>query len=92
MSFVDTGIVAMKTVTLMLGGLITYFAYRASRRTDSVALQALTLGFAVITGGSILAGALNQLADLRLQLSVLIQSVTTALGFAIITYSLYVEE
>lgn len=92
MSFVDTGIVAMKTITLMLGGLITYFAYRASRRTDSVALRALTLGFAVITGGAILAGALNQFAGLRLQLSVLIQSVATALGFAIITYSLYVEE
>ena len=92
MTHVNTAIVAMKTITLLLGGLITYFSFRAYRRTDSVALGALAAGFGVITGGSILAGSLNLLLGVDLQYSVLLQSVATALGFAVITYSVYAEE
>lgn len=92
MTHLNTAIVAMKTITLLLGGLITYFSFRAYRRTRSRALGALAAGFGVITAGSILAGALNLLLSVDLQYSVLLQSVATAVGFAVITYSVYVEE
>lgn len=92
MSHVQTAIVATKTLTLVLGGLITYFAFKAYRRTDSVALRALAIGFGIITVGSIVAGSADVVLGVRLGFSVLLQSVLTLIGFVIITYSLYVTE
>lgn len=92
MAHLDTAIVAMKTVTLLLGGLITYFSLRAFQRTRSRALGALAAGFGIITAGSIIAGAMNLAFQIDLQYSVLLQSVATAIGFSVITYSIYLEE
>ena len=92
MAHLDTAIVAMKTVTLLLGGLITYFSLRAFQRTRSRALGALAAGFGIITAGSIFAGAMNLIFQIDLQYSVLLQSVATAIGFSVITYSIYLEE
>ena len=36
----QVGIVATKTLTLILGGLITYYSYRAYQRTQARELQA----------------------------------------------------
>lgn len=91
MTLVETAIVAAKTVTLLLGSLVTYLAYRAYRRTGSASLRALALGFGVITGGAIVAGGLDQFTSFGLLYGVLVQSTLTALGFAIITYSLRME-
>ena len=82
----------MKTITLILGGLITYFSYIAYKRTTSTALGALAAGFGIITAGSIIAGSINLLLGIDIQYSVLLQSIATASGFAVITYSIYVEE
>jgi hypothetical protein len=86
----ELAIVAAKTVTLLLGGLITYMTARAYRRTGAPSLRALAIGFGVVTLGGLLAGA-GDAVGLALQDSVLIQSVVTAVGFAVITYSLYQE-
>jgi hypothetical protein len=86
----ELAIVAAKTVTLLLGGLITYMTARAYRRTGAPSLRALAIGFGVVTLGGLLAGA-GEAVGLALQDSVLIQSVVTAVGFAVITYSLYQE-
>lgn len=86
-----TLIVAAKTVTLLLGALITYFSLKAYYRTRSPALRALGVGFAVITVGAIVAGSLDLVLDWPLQRTVLVESVVTLLGFAIITYSLYAD-
>jgi uncharacterized membrane protein len=84
-------IVAVKTITLLMGALITYFAYRAYQRTEERALGALAVGFGIVTIGALLAG----LADLVLgapQLdALLVESALTAVGFAVILYSLYAE-
>ena len=85
-------VVAFKTVTLLLGALITYFAYRAYRRTDSSALGALAVGFGVITLGAFLAGAGNLIFSLALEQSLLLESGLTAGGFIVIVYSLYATE
>jgi hypothetical protein len=83
---------ATKTVTLFFGGTITFLSYRAYRRTGSPALRALTLGIGMVASGVILGGVLHQGLGLPLELSVSIQSVFTAAGFAVLTYSLYTKQ
>jgi divalent metal cation (Fe/Co/Zn/Cd) transporter len=88
---VTTLVVALKTVTLVLGGLVTYFALKAYRRTGSPALRALTIGFAIVTLGAFLAGIADQIVGVDRTLVLVIESALTAVGFGVITYSLYVD-
>jgi len=85
-------VIAFKTLTLILGGLITYFAYRSYRRTRSRALGSLAVGFGIITFGTFLAGAVDQLLQVDFQYGLLIESGLIALGFLVIVYSLYTSE
>ncbi|WP_275739783.1 hypothetical protein [Halorhabdus sp. SVX81] len=85
-------VIALKTLILLLGGLITFLAYRAYRRTRSQSLGSLALGFGVITLGAFLAGAGNQIFSLGLEASVMLESGLTAGGFIVIVYSLYAAE
>ena len=92
MSHLPTLIVGLKTVTLVLGGLITYFAYQAYSRTGSPALRALALGFGAVTLGALLAGITDQFLVGGREAALVVESTLTAVGFAIIVYSLYVSE
>ena len=91
MTEITTLIVGLKTVTLLLGGLITYFAYKAFRRTDARSLQYLALGFAIVTLGSMLGGIVDQLLSMPREIAITTESGLTVIGFAVIVYSLYVE-
>lgn len=82
-------VVAFKTLTLLLGGLITYYAFKAYRRTHAPALRAVTIGFTLVTVGALLAGAAHQAFGLNTDLVLVIESALTTAGFAIILYSLY---
>jgi len=84
-------IVALKTTTFILGGVITYFAYKAYRRTGSRSLQSLAVGFGVVTLGSMLAGVVDQVLRLSRDVALTIEGFLTVIGFAIIVYSLYAE-
>jgi hypothetical protein len=84
-------VVVLKTLTLILGGSITFFSYRAYRRTGSPALRALTLGFTTITIGVLLAGIVDQIISVAPTIALVVESVFTTAGFAILLYSLYVE-
>jgi len=85
-------IVALKAITLALGGLISYLSYRAYSRTDARPLWFLALGFGVVTLGSLLAGVFDQfVAGVERETALLVESALTAVGFAVITYSLYSE-
>ncbi|WP_158059427.1 DUF7521 family protein [Halorussus halophilus] len=88
---ITTLVIVLKTTSLLLGGLITYFAFKAYRRTGSPALRALSIGFAVVTLGAFLAGIADQAIGLDRNLVLVIESALTAIGFAVITYSLYVD-
>ncbi|MDY6818015.1 MAG: hypothetical protein SVG88_05070 [Halobacteriales archaeon] len=92
MPHTETAIVIVKTLTLVLGSLITYFSWKAYRRTESKALGSLAVGFGIITFGALLAGTMNLIAGLRIRDAILFQSSLTAIGFAVITYSLYVQD
>ncbi|RXK49359.1 DUF7521 family protein [Halorientalis pallida] len=82
---------AAKVVTLLFGGTLTLLSGRAYRRTGSPALRALAVGIGLVTAGAILGGALHQVVGLPLEASATVQSVFTAIGFGVLTYSLYTE-
>jgi hypothetical protein len=81
--------IVFKTVVLLLGALITFFAYRAYSRTGARPLGMLALGFAIVTLGSLLAGVIDVGLGGGRQLALVVESGLTAVGFAVIVYSLY---
>lgn len=84
-------VVALKVITLVLGGLITFFAARAYRQTGARPIGYLAVGFGTVTLGSLLAGAAHQAFGAPVDVVLLIESLLVAVGFGIITYSLYSE-
>lgn len=88
---IPTAIIAFKTITLLLGALITYFAYRAFQRTGRSSLRTLSVGFGVVTAGSLLAGVMDRFLASAFRLGLLVESALVAVGFAVIVYSLYTE-
>lgn len=89
MSHLDIALVVVKSGMLLLGSLITFLSFKAHRRTGSRALRALAVGFGLVTVGALLAGIGHQFTALSLAESVVIESMLTLLGFAVIVYSLY---
>lgn len=81
----------VKTLSLIFGGLITYFAFKAYRRTRQRALGYLSAGFGLVTLGLVLAGLLYELLDVQLSVGILLESLLVLAGFTIIAYSLYVQ-
>jgi divalent metal cation (Fe/Co/Zn/Cd) transporter len=88
---ITTAVLVLKTLTLVLGGVITLYSYRAYRRTASRALRALAFGFGSVTLGAFLAGVVDQLIAVDPDLALVVESLFTTTGFAIILYSLYIE-
>lgn len=84
-------VVALKTLTLLLGSAITFFAARAAQRTGARALRALALGFGIVTLGSLLAGVADVILSVPAESALTVESALTAVGFAVILYSLYVQ-
>lgn len=92
MTTVDPTLVTLlKTVTLVLGGLITYHAFTAYRRTGAASLRVLAVGFGVVTLGGAVAGLLDLLAPVPVAAVLVVESAFTAVGFGAILYSLYQE-
>jgi hypothetical protein len=84
-------VVLFKTITLLLGALVTYFAYRAYSRTDARPLGALAVGFGIVTMGALSAGVVDQVLGAGQRNALLVESSLTMVGFAVILYSLYAE-
>ena len=91
MSHFNIALIAVKTGTLLLGSLITFLSLKAYRRTRARSLRALGIGFGLVTVGALLAGVGHQFTSLSLAHSIVIESLLTFLGFAVIVYSLYAE-
>ena len=91
MSEITGLVVVLKSLTAVLGGLVTYFAYRAYRRTDARALRTLAIGFAIVTLGTLLGGAIDQLSMMTREWALVMESSMAVLGFGVILYSLYEE-
>ncbi|WP_250137832.1 DUF7521 family protein [Halorientalis salina] len=95
---VPSVIVALKTITLLLGGLIAYFSFKAYRRTGAKPLRLLAIGFGFVTAGSLIAGALDLVGTANIGpvldrgYAIVAEAALTALGFAVIVYSLYAQQ
>jgi hypothetical protein len=83
-------LVVVKTLIVVMGGTVTYFAYKAFRRTRSRTLGFLTAGFTLVTLGSVLAGFAFEMLGVWLELGVLIEGLLMLAGFSLIAYSLKV--
>lgn len=79
----------VKTLVLIVGSVITYFAYRAYRRTRQRALGYLAGGFSLVTLGLVLAGLSTELLGVSLEAGILLESLLVLIGFVVIAYSLY---
>lgn len=81
---------AVKTIIAILGGLITYFSFKAYRRTGQRSLGYLTAGFGFVTFGAILGGTVFEMLEVDLATGVLIEGIFVLLGFFLIAISLRV--
>lgn len=81
---------AVKTLVLLLGGIITYYSLKAYRRTEDRSLGLLTAGFGVVTLGAALGGLANELLSVELATGVVIEGMFVVVGFSLIAYSLRV--
>ena len=96
MSFHESGttiaiaLAVVKTLILLVGSVITFFAFKAYRRTRQRALGLLALGFGLVTLGLVLAGLLYELLGVTLMTGILLESLLMLAGFLVIAHSLYV--
>ncbi|MFB6266958.1 MAG: hypothetical protein ABEI31_04795 [Halodesulfurarchaeum sp.] len=81
-------ILLMKAVILVFGGLVTFYAVRAARRTGQDALWVLAIGISLVTIGSMTAGT-PQLLRLDVNPWAGVVSTVSAMGFVVLAYSLY---
>jgi hypothetical protein len=89
---VTTLIIGFKTASLVLGGLITALSFRAYRRTVARSLFLLSVGFGIITFGTVFAGFVHQFQLTTFETSLLIESALLALGFLVVVLSLYTTQ
>jgi hypothetical protein len=82
-------LVIAKLVTVGLGLLITYQAYRGYRIHDSEPMLYVAIGFLFISVGAVIEGVLFQVVGLSIYQAGTIQTALVALGMIVILYSLY---
>jgi hypothetical protein len=88
---ISTLVIAFKTLTLVLGGLVTVLATKAATRSGDRSLATLALGFGVVTVGSLAAGVADQTFGLTAGRALAVESGLQALGFGVVAYSLFVS-
>ncbi|ARS89902.1 DUF7521 family protein [Natrarchaeobaculum aegyptiacum] len=88
---VAIALAVVKALLLLVGGVITYFSFKAYRRTRQRALGLLALGFGLVTLGFVLAGMLYEILGVSLETGILLESLLVLAGFVVIAYSLYVQ-
>lgn len=82
-------LVIAKLVTMGLGFLIAYQAYRGYREFDSEPMLYVAIGFLFISVGAIIEGILFDVFRFSIFLAGTIQTAIVAIGMVVILYSLY---
>jgi len=80
---------AIKIVALMLGSFIVYLAYMGYRRNAARPLLYTSIGFALITLGTIAEGVIYVILGADLMPAIATGTTITVLGFIVIIYSIY---
>lgn len=88
---VQIAIAIVKTLILIIGGLVAYLAFSAYQRTYDRALGFLGVGFTLIVVGVLLGGFTFELLGVPLGVGVLIESLFILLGLSVIAISLRIQ-
>ena len=81
-----------KGLALVLGAFIVYLAHRGYRRNASRPLLYVSMGFALITAGTVVEGLLYNIFRYELLAAIGTGTIVTILGFITIIYSIYSEK
>ncbi|MDR5656144.1 hypothetical protein RH831_02985 [Halodesulfurarchaeum sp. HSR-GB] len=81
--------VLLKSASLLLGGLITFYAFRAYNRTQARPLKLLSVGFGIVTLGALLGGVVDTFLVMTREWAITVESALAVIGFGVILYSLY---
>ena len=82
-------LVIAKFITVGLGLLITYQAYKGYRTYGSEPMLYVAIGFLFISIGSVIEGVLFDVVGLSIFMAGTIQTTIVAVGMLVILYSLY---
>jgi len=80
---------ALKTLIGVLGLLLAYLSLKAYRKSKSKNMLFLSIGFGIITVGSILAGLSFEFLGFSLLQVNIVESLMILVGFIMIMYSIY---
>ncbi len=84
-------LVVAKLLTMGLGFLIAYKAYRGYRVHDSEPMLYVAIGFLLISFGAVIEGVLFDVLEFSIFLAGAVATTIVALGMVVILYSLYAE-
>lgn len=79
----------VKLIIVLLGTVLVYLGVKGYRRSRSKDMIFLTLGFALITAGSVAAGILFEFLGFQLVDVEIIESIMVVIGFMALIYSIY---
>lgn len=83
------GLIVAKLVTMVLGFLIAYQAYRGYRRNHSRPMLYVAIGFVLISFGAVIEGLLFDVVGLTLSDSGTVATIIVAIGMLSVLYALY---
>ncbi len=80
---------ALKLIIVLLGSILVYLGIKGYRKNRGKDMVFLTVGFALITAGSVAAGVLFEFLGFQLVDVEIVESAMIILGFASLIYSIY---
>lgn len=82
-------LIIAKLVTMLLGVLIAYQAYRGYRRSGSVPMLYVAVGFVLISVGAVIEGILFDVFHTTIFMAGTVATGIVALGMVAVLYALY---
>jgi len=79
----------INVVALVLGTFIVYLAYKGYKRNASKPLLYVSLGFVLITAGTVVEGILYVIFSSDLLIAIIAGAAITVIGLVAIIYSIY---
>jgi len=79
----------LQIVIVLLGGIITYLGFVSYRKRANGGMLFMSIGFALISVGSSVAGFLFEFVGFTLLEAVVISAFANCIGFALLVYSIY---
>ena len=79
----------LQIIIVVLGSIITYLGFRAYRKHQNKGMLLMSIGFAMITGGSSIAGVLFEFLGYGLLQIEVAVALANSVGFSLLLCSIY---